>query len=71
MPTTTLKVRPLSRKVHYPENGEFIAFKLFSKEEVKEWTKSGSEQAFDYASFREDSVSTDEQILNRQLLSRK
>ena len=73
LPTTTLKVRPLSRKeVHYPEIWKLHQHsKLFSKEEVKEWTKSGLEQAFDSASFREDSVSTDEQILNRQPLSRE
>jgi hypothetical protein len=73
MPTTTLKVRPLSRKeVHFPEIWKLHQHsKLFSKEEVKEWTKSGLEQAFDSASFREDSVSTDEHILNRQPLSRE
>jgi hypothetical protein len=73
MPTTTLKVRLLSRKeVHFPEIWKLHQHsKLFSKEEVKEWTKSGLEQAFDSASFREDSVSTDEQILNRQPLSRE
>jgi SagB-type dehydrogenase family enzyme len=76
LPATAIKSRPLSGKeVQYPEIWKLLQHsKLFSKEEVKQWTKAGLEQAFDSASFREEkdlTVLTNEQILNRQPLSRE